>query len=124
MTVRQYVSHLREHPSDAFYYAQGVLRFWLYRKARWALRLHILQQFEYRKKAAQPCYYSGSCRCCGCRTPELFFADKGCSVGKKGMPRHCNSIKTPVGVGKPCYGPMLDADNWRWSKLMDDYLKG
>lgn len=107
LSFKETISRLRKDPKDAWYYVQGSVRYWLYTNGyKGLIRGHIREQYEYRKKAASACYKAGECRCCSCRTPELFFADKGCSIGKKGMPGHCQLINE----GKPCYGPMLS----RW----------
>lgn len=34
---------------------------------------------EYRKEVAQECYWNGECVHCGCTTPDLFYASRGCS---------------------------------------------
>jgi len=34
---------------------------------------------EYRKEVAQECYWNGECLHCGCKTPDLFYASRGCS---------------------------------------------
>ncbi|SOD81007.1 hypothetical protein [Spirosoma fluviale] len=111
MTVRQAIAHLYAQPEDAFYYWQGIFRYWIYRRSalRWLLRWHIRRQYEFRKVAAQDCYYAGECRCCGCRTPELFMADKACGAGRKQYPR-C--------VGQsPCYPNMMNRTQWYRYKL-------
>lgn len=37
---------------------------------------HVL---DYRKDAAEECYLNGECVHCGCTTPDLFYASRGCS---------------------------------------------
>jgi len=111
VTLRNTITHLRAQPQDALYYIQGVLRYALYRnpRLRFLLRWHILAQYEERKKLAQPCYFAGECRCCGCDTPQLFFADKPCSAGKKAFPLCAGQTR--------CYGPMLSQTDFSRSRI-------
>lgn len=109
MTLRETISHLRKSPLDAWYYIQGSLRLIIYRSKykNQLLRKHIIQQYEWRRDiAALDCYYNGSCECCGCTTPDVFFADKPCSIGKKGY-EFCSSIKS-----EKCYDEMLSKKDW------------
>lgn len=112
MTLRETIAHIKADPADAWYYWQGTIRYHVYRRWPFLLRAHIREQYEYRKKAAEPCYITGSCRCCGCRTPELFFADKGCSISKKGSPPHCKFL------GPACYPEMMNRQDWIAFKSM------
>jgi hypothetical protein len=34
---------------------------------------------EHRKEAASDCYLNGECLHCGCKTPDVFYASRGCS---------------------------------------------
>jgi|GEM_PF-3310677 len=111
MTVRQTITHLYHDPEDAFYYWQGVLRWYCYKRPRlrWLIRTHIQEQFEFRKKAASRCYRNGECICCGCTTPQLFMADKPCSAGKPRFQR--------CPVKQPCYPRMMSRTQWYWHQL-------
>lgn len=40
------------------------------------------EQFAYRASICEPCMNNGSCLVCGCKTPGLFLANKGCPAGK------------------------------------------
>lgn len=59
---------------------------------------HIFEQVDYRKKLVEEkspeCIYNGQCKHCTCKTPELFFATKGCSNNP------------------PCYPEMASKDEW------------
>lgn len=94
MTIREIRGELRKSPMSAWYFIQGSIRLWLYqingtRKVptrprewtRWMIRKHIAEQFEWRKKKAEKCYFAGACKCCGCKTPAVFFANKACVAG-------------------------------------------
>lgn len=49
----------------------------------WAQATPLVQeQVAYRAKVCQPCLDNGSCVICGCKTPENFFATKGCRKGE------------------------------------------
>lgn len=63
-------------------YLQGMIRMFFY-KRKWLkfffLSNYVIKEFENRKKLAKNCYENGKCTHCGCKTPELFFANRGCS---------------------------------------------
>ena len=110
MTVRGILTHLYHQPRDAFYYVQGILRYRLYKsKLRFLLRWHIIDQYEWRKVEAQPCYYAGECQCCGCRTPELFFCGKACSAGKAPF--------SACAMAMPCYPALMSQTEWYWFQV-------
>lgn len=107
MQIRKVINHLKNNPIDAWYYIQGNFRLWAYnsKNFKWLLRGHIIEQFEWRRDVkAHKCYMNGSCVCCGCDTPELFFANKECSVDKT---QHCKDR----GLTK-CYPKMMSDDKW------------
>lgn len=56
------------------------------------VRKHIKQQFQMRRKLAAECEELGHCKVCGCKTPDLFMADKACEGG--------------------CYEPMMTKKQW------------
>ena len=93
MTFRLLLNHLKNKPLDAWYYIQGNYRLLCYNKARFLLRKSIIRKFEERCRLAKPCLDNTECYACGCDTPALFFADKGCQA-KKYLNR------------EPCYSPM------------------
>lgn len=90
------VTHVVNNPVDVWYFIQGEFRYLLYRKAAWALSDAIKAVYHQRIKLAKECYDNGECVCCGCTTPSLFFADKGCARLKY----------QDICPGKPCYLPM------------------
>lgn len=107
MTNEQILSHLQGEPQDVFYYFQGNIRLWLYQNklTKWLVAKYVAEQYESRIRFASSCYKNGSCLCCGCKTPAVFFADKGCSVEK--LPFCEKSFNLKV-----CYPPMADKDTW------------
>lgn len=60
---------------------------------------YVFEQVEFRKKAVEEkspeCIQNGQCKVCGCKTPELFYADKGCS-----------------NFSNPCYPEMMIESDW------------
>lgn len=107
MTIKEIISRLRKDPKDAWYYIQGTVRMNLYNgKFKWLLRKHILQQFEWRRDEtpAKKCNAAHSCLCCGCLTPDLFFADKPCSTGKD---KWCQDQELVQ-----CYPAMMSRSEW------------
>lgn len=110
MTIKETIAHLRKSPKDAWYYVQGSLRFKIYKsKLRWILRRHIIEQVEWRRdQAALPCFRNGTCFCCGCNTPAVFFAHKGCAVGKARYAKECRSKGE-----NPCYPALMSKKDWK-----------
>lgn len=74
----------------------GNLRYKLYysKYFKFLIRSHIFEQITYRVDtwADQDCYWNGSCRLCGCDTPQLFMANKSCK--------------------NPCYPTMMNKTKW------------
>ena len=112
MTVRESIQRVKNDPKEAWYFVQGSLRLFAYRRLwlRWLLRWHIREQFVWRKKRASSCYLNGECWCCGCETPGLFFASKACKAGSPGVVSFCQSRQ-------PCYPPLLSQTDWYWYAL-------
>lgn len=111
MTIKGIIYRLKSDPKDAWYYIQGNVRQFLYDRKwlKWLIRRHIVQQYEYRKIAAKACSDNGECICCGCETPSLFFANKGCSIAKI---QACSDIRE-----SPCYPEMKNEENWKlWKR--------
>ena len=69
--------------NDIFAYIIGNYRHWCYDNGyKFLLRLHIIEQYEFRLTKMNPeCYSSGSCIKCGCDTPALQMANKACKGG-------------------------------------------
>ncbi len=65
--------------SDIKNYVDGNWRYFLYCNVPSLLSTYIKQEFERRQEVARPCLLNGECKHCGCKTPELFMANKGCS---------------------------------------------
>lgn len=111
MKLSEIRSELKKSPISAWYYIQGNVRLMLYRNkvGRYLLRRHIIEQFEWRRDvAANECYKLGSCRCCGCDTPALFFAVKACIAGS---PKCKSRIASKL---KQCYPPLMDSGEWKY----------
>lgn len=106
MTLKETIAHLRKSPADGWYYIQGEYRLFVYRRWPGLLRSHIKEQYEWRKKAAQLCYRQGQCKCCDCTTPDVFFADKACSIANPVYRRKCGHM------GEPCYPRLMNRRRW------------
>jgi len=84
--------------SDIFAYIIGNYRYWCYNNFKPLLRLHIIEQYEWRLSVMnKECYSSGSCIECGCDTPALQMANKACKGG--------------------CYFEMYDKKKWEAFKI-------
>ena len=106
-TNEQILSGFSDAPEDSFYFLQGNIRYFLYQRwyLRWVISSHIQRQYEYRLAVAnKSCTLTGSCVCCGCKTPALYFSDKGCSVSKY---KACSDM----GMSK-CYPEMMSEKDW------------
>lgn len=103
--MRTLIRQALSDPIDIWYYAQGRTRYWVYTRWPGLIRKHIREQYEWRKIVAAPCYRAGSCRCCGCRSPEVFFARKACSVASP-KHKHC-ALMAP-----PCYPKLMGRKAW------------
>jgi hypothetical protein len=80
---------------DVFYYFQGNFRMKLYysKHFKFLIAPHIREQIHYRLVwADQTCINQGSCKLCGCETPQLQMCNKTC----EGL----------------CYPPMLSKTQW------------
>lgn len=79
-------------------FIQGYIRKWTLDFFQNRLE-HILEQVEYRidmvAEKSPECLMNGECKICHCATPALFYADKPCSNKET-----------------PCYGPMLNKQEW------------
>ena len=103
--LKSYINYLKGVSlQDMWYYNQGMYRMLCYQKAPYLLRTHILEQYHERLVAAEECLNLGKCKMCQCSTPELFFADKPCSLSKLTLANR----KTLYGTTEICYGQMLN----------------
>lgn len=89
-------------------FVEGTIREFLYNISPKLLRKHIREQIEERFYKGKKCLDNKSCLSCGCRTPGVFFATKGCSLGD--LPYKVR--KKLVGHTKVCYGPLLNKKEW------------
>lgn len=78
--MANYLEKIISDPKNVWHYAQGTVRMWMFKNANYLLRRHILEQFLWRRKRALKCSDNGTCFACGCKTPDLFFADKPCGL--------------------------------------------
>lgn len=106
MKLQDAINEFKQSPISGWYYIQGYVRLFLYSNkwTKWMIRKHIALQYEHRLISAEACVKAGSCLCCGCDTPALMFADKGCSVWKYS---HCREDGL-----RPCYIKMLPAKDY------------
>jgi len=42
---------------------------------------YLKRKFKERLEQGEECLMLGSCKSCGCKTPEVFMANKGCKLG-------------------------------------------
>lgn len=82
---------------NVWYFVQGWYRYLCYKYAPYLLREHIVQQFEWRLSVSSKlCLDQGEC-ICGCRVPQLQFADKSCAI---------------PGI-ESCYPKMMNRNEWK-----------
>lgn len=107
MSIKEIYNRLKKDPKDAWYYIQGNVRLFVFRRNafKFLIRKHIAEQYLWRRDiAARDCFLNGQCKCCECETPALFFSEKGCSVDK---------IQRCVIRGlKKCYPALMDKKEW------------
>lgn len=108
----QTVKKIRKHPKDVWWYIQGTFRTICYNNYPWMIRKHILEQFEHRKIKAAPCLENKSCKFCGCRTPDVFFSNKACSLSELSL----RNRKLLYQQDDPCYGVMMSKTEWNTYK--------
>lgn len=106
---------------DVFYFLQGYTREFIYNHCEFLMRKHIKEQFEHRCLEAEACYKNGSCLGCGCTTPALFFANKGCSLRQYPV----EIRKRLTGKSYPCYPEMMGKKEWNEFKkrINQNYIK-
>lgn len=78
--MANYLRQITNNPKNVWYYLQGTIRLWLFKNVTFLLRRHILEQYLWRKKRANKCLENETCLACGCKTPDVFFADKACGL--------------------------------------------
>jgi len=97
--------------SDIKNYIDGNWRYLLYRTAPALLTRYVKQQFEKRQELARACLLNGECKHCGCKTPELFMANRACSkeipcyesmkpLWKRIIGLWKNIMKINIGIGR------------------------
>lgn len=106
------VKKVRKKPEDVYWYIQGTARMFLYDAAPWLIRKHILEQFQDRRLKAISCSEKGSCKFCGCKTDDLFFANKPCSLSELSL----RNRKLLYKQEDPCYGEMMSRQEWETYK--------
>ena len=104
MTLKRIIQELRDDPKNAIHFIVGYLVIFLHDRKylNWLLPFHVRFWVEYRKIRAEECYNNGECVCCGCTTPELFGATKGCKAYKYRGMGFCEADK------KVCYPPLMN----------------
>ena len=110
--MKQFLKTLRsinQNPKLIVDYLQGTFRMILFKNLPFLIRKHIREQYVYRKKNARQCSKNGSCLVCGCKTDDLFFANKECSLNKI-----TDDFTRIILVGKkvPCYPRMMNKKEW------------
>lgn len=108
-TIVETTKSIMADPKNVWYYVQGTVRMWLYKNYPILIRPHIQEQFEWRKKRALKCSKNKKCLACGCKTDDLFFADKACSLSK------IDSEDTRIFLANRktvCYPEMMSNKKW------------
>lgn len=85
-----------------FDFIQGNVRYYLFGIAPFLFTKYFKEKLADRKIKAKPCYDNGACLHCGCTTPQLFYADRGCSKELE-----------------PCYKPLTPL----WKRIGTQLLK-
>lgn len=96
-------------PKSVWYFIQGYVRMFVLSIIPDLMRSHIREQYYYRILRADKCYSNGSCLSCGCKTPEVFMANKGCSLAKYD---DRSFRKLLAGRATVCYGEMMSRKSW------------
>lgn len=105
MKLKQAIKYFINEPKSAIHWITG--EFWYYIYSEFGRdyvpeRIRVQSEWRWFIKANKQCVAGKECRACGCRTPSLFFAQKGCEAD------------TWLGE-EVCYPPMLTRK--QWSKL-------
>lgn len=129
MTLINKINKALHKPSLIIDFMLGTYRTKIYysRFKEQLLRLHIIEQFEYRMNSIpKKCYNNGQCKECGCSVPDLQMANKSCD--DMCYPRFVNkklwnsvmaaSNNAPYG----CYG-LKDNDEDEFMFLIDPHNK-
>lgn len=92
--------------SDVWHYLLGNYRYFLYYSSyKNLIRLHILEQIEFRvKNMDKECFNAGECKLCGCQTTALQMCNKACD--------------------KPCYPSMMNKKEWEIFKRGGIFVDG
>lgn len=107
--MKGYLKQISGEPRLILDYIVGNYRWYMYKYHIPVLRKHIVEQFESRIIKAYKCYKNKSCYGCGCATPQLFFANKGCSAEKLSSAERVFL----TGEDKICYTKMKNKKEWK-----------
>jgi hypothetical protein len=107
---------IKEDYWNLWYFWQGTIRYWLYLNFDCLLKKHIIEQFEYRLTKSRKCVLNGSCVFCGCKTPELMFANKPCGLIK--LTKY--NRKAVIDSEEICYDKMLNKKEWLNFKIKNN----
>lgn len=101
MGLIQILTQLQNDPKSVWWFIQGYTRWFFAEKLCWTFLFskEFLKEVERRKELAAECAENGSCYCCGCDTPQLFYSNPGCKKDK--FPNDLEGCK-----GDPCYPPI------------------
>lgn len=91
-------------PKNIVAFIQGYYRWFVYNRFfPNFIRGHIVEQYLVRMRSVdEECIKRGECKMCGCKTPQLFWANKSCD--------------------KPCYPPMMNKKTWNTFMEDEDWL--
>ena len=109
-TLKRNFNAIMAEPRLVVDFLQGTLRIKLYALNPRLIRKHIREQFEWRKVKASFCLENKKCISCGCLTPDLFFANKACSLSKI---KDTAVRELLAGRSEACYPRLMSARVWR-----------
>lgn len=96
---------------NSYNFIVGWSVWFLYTYCRFVLPKHYIEQYEYRLERAAVCINNGSCLACGCTTPQVMFAPKGCEWDKY------KEFISDV-VKERCYDKLMNKKNWeKWKSI-------
>lgn len=109
-TLKRNFNAIMAEPRLVVDFLQGTGRMKLYTFNPMLIRKHIREQYEWRSRVAAPCTINGSCLVCNCTCPDLFFANKACSLSKI---KDTAVRELLAGRSEACYPRLMSARVWR-----------
>lgn len=102
MKLKDAIRYFINDPSSAKEFFTGEFWYFIHQKLGSKYvpeRIRLQSEWRWLLKADKRCIEGRECRACGCRTPSLFFAPKGCEAD--------------IWLGEePCYPKMISRKEW------------